>query len=539
MKVIIWARVSSREQRDGYSIDAQLRACRERAQKNDWTVVREFVVAESAKRGAERVAFNEMFKWVKANARKEGLKAILSHKLDRVCRNMRDAVRLQELEDACGVQLAFVENQFGPGAAGALSFNVMAAVAQYYSDNLRAEVLKGMDEKVRQGWPTGHAPYGYVNVADKDEPVQPHPVDSKTLAKLFELFASGQYTFESLAEKMAAEGHIYRPSTPRFNRSSLSHIFANRFYAGELVRNGQVHQGRYKLVIDRQTFDVCQDLLKGRSRRTGNPEIMLSGGVVRCGICGYAITGENIRRRLLSGDCNVHVYYKCGNNQKAEDHPPVRWREPDVERLIVAELDSIRIPETRMQTWLRNSIETRFADLTTAEGERRVRLGRRRTELAGMQSRLLDAFLRGTVDEAAFSAKSAEIKAQIAEVERQLDGAGAVTEETGRLALAVYDFSQNLVDIWRRSKFASRRRILDCVSSNLALTDTSLVLAKRSPFDWLAERPFLKDGRGEGIRTPDLLVPTRVPEALPALLSARCPQRANGRTRQEPGRRCR
>lgn len=67
MKVVIWARVSSREQREGYSIDAQLRACRERALKNGWTVVREFVVAESAKRGAERVAFNEMFKWVKAN----------------------------------------------------------------------------------------------------------------------------------------------------------------------------------------------------------------------------------------------------------------------------------------------------------------------------------------------------------------------------------------------------------------------------------------------------------------------------------------
>ena len=499
MKVVIWARVSSREQREGYSIDAQLRACRERAQKNDWTVVREFVVAESAKRGAERVAFNEMFKWVRANAKREGLKAILSHKLDRVCRNMPDAVRLQELEDACGVQLAFVENQFGPGAAGALSFNVMAAVAQYYSDNLRSEVLKGMDEKVRQGWPTGHAPYGYVNVADKDEPVQPHPVDSKTLARLFELFASGQHTFESLAETMAAEGRIYRPSTPRFNRSSLSHIFANRFYAGELERNGQVYPGRYKLVIDRRTFDICQDLLKGRSRRTGNPEIMLSGGVVRCGVCGYAITGENIRRKLLSGDCNVHVYYKCGNNQKPDDHPLVRWREPDVERLIVAELDSIRIPETRMQTWLRNFIEETFADLTTVETERHARLGKRRTELASMQERLLDAFLRGAVDEAAFSAKTADLKAQVAEVERQLDGAGKVTEENGRLALSVFDFSQNLVDIWRRSNFASRRTILDCVSSNLVLTDASLVLAKRSPFDWLAERPFLKDGRGGGI----------------------------------------
>ena len=60
MNVVIWARVSSREQREGYSIDAQLRATRDRAEKNGWTVVREFSVAESAKRGAERHAFNEI-----------------------------------------------------------------------------------------------------------------------------------------------------------------------------------------------------------------------------------------------------------------------------------------------------------------------------------------------------------------------------------------------------------------------------------------------------------------------------------------------
>jgi len=105
---------------------------------------------------AERLAFNEMYRWVRENAKRQGINLILSHKLDRVCRNIRDAVRFQELEDTCGVKLAFVDNQFGPGAAGALSFNVMAAVAQYYSDNLRTEVLKGIDEKVRQGWrPSG------------------------------------------------------------------------------------------------------------------------------------------------------------------------------------------------------------------------------------------------------------------------------------------------------------------------------------------------------------------------------------------------
>ncbi|HOD84857.1 MAG TPA: recombinase family protein, partial [Phycisphaerae bacterium] len=241
---VIWARVSSREQREGYSIDAQLRVNRERARKEGWGIVREFVVAESAKRGAERVAFNEMLKWVRANARKLKIDFILAHKLDRACRNMRDAVRLQEMEDQCGVKLAFVENQFGPGAAGALSFNVMAAVAQYYSDNLRTEVLKGIEEKVRQGWAPGLAAYGYRNVKDdRDEPIQIHPVNGPTVQRLFELYATGLYTFKAMADVLQREGFIYQPGCPRFHRCAMSYILNNRIYVGMVTFRGQTYIG--------------------------------------------------------------------------------------------------------------------------------------------------------------------------------------------------------------------------------------------------------------------------------------------------------
>jgi len=97
MNVVIWARVSSREQAEGYSLDAQIRINRDKAAREGWTVIREFVIAESARRGAERIAFNEMYQWVKKNAKRLQIEAVLAHKLDRICRNMRDAVRMQEL----------------------------------------------------------------------------------------------------------------------------------------------------------------------------------------------------------------------------------------------------------------------------------------------------------------------------------------------------------------------------------------------------------------------------------------------------------
>ena len=507
MNVVAWARVSSREQREGYSIDAQLRAMRDKAAKAGWTIAREFAVAESAKRGADRIVFNQMFNWVKSNAKREKINAIFAHKLDRVCRNMRDAVRLQELEDTCGVKLTFVENQFAPGAAGALSFNVMAAVAQYYSDNLRTEVIKGMDEKVRQGWPTGLAPYGYMNVDDRNEPVVPHPVKSKTVVRIFELYASGRFTFKRLADQLAAEGHTYQPSQPRFHRTALSYILNNRFYIGELKRNGQVFEGRYRLLIDRKLFDACQGIVNGRNRRTGNPDIAFSGGILRCACCEFAMTGELIRRRLNDGGCNHHVYYRCGNNHPDNGHPKVRWREADIEAAITREFESFRMPNKMTADWFRDAVATAFDDVGSTTAMRRKMLTKRRTELTNMQERLLNGYLGGTIDEPTFQLKSADLKSQIEDVQRQLDEADRFDPAFGQTALAVFDFSQNLPEIWRGSNSQRKRELLEVVSLNRKVSDASLVLIKRRPFDFLVERPFLKKSRGDRIRTCGLFDP--------------------------------
>lgn len=500
MNVVVWCRVSSREQREGYSIDAQLRATREKAQREGWVIVRQFEVAESARRGAERVAFNEMLKWIRSNARRDKIQAILSHKLDRVCRNIRDAVRLQELEDSCGVQLAFVENEFGPGAAGALSFNVMASVAQYYSDNLRTEVLKGMDEKVRQGWPTGLAPYGYRNVqGDREEPVQPHPENSRTVVRIFELFGRGDLTFKQLADALQQEGHIYRPSQTRFTRTALSYILNNRFYVGELSRNNQTFEGRYQRLISRELFEECQDHLHGRNRRFGKPQHPLAGGLFRCAHCGFAMTGERIRRKLKGGGVNEHLYYRCGNNEPDQNHPRVRWRAEDIDAAIVAELTTFRIEPEEVRHLLRRTLAAAFDDITANKRRQAAAHTKRKSELTTMQDRLLNAFLIGSIDEDIYNAKCNELRGEIAKVNDASERLGPLDARTVDLALGVFDWCQNAEEHWRRSNSTTQRQILDSVSLNRTISDVSLCLTKRKPFDLLIKGPKSEESRGDRI----------------------------------------
>ncbi|MCY2932480.1 MAG: recombinase family protein [Planctomycetota bacterium] len=499
MNVVIWARVSSREQREGYSIDAQLRAMRDRAQREDWKVLREFAVAESAKRGAERIAFNEMMDWVRRNAKKEKIGGILSHKLDRVCRNIRDAVRLQELDDTIGVKLLFVDNEFGPGAAGALSFNVMAAVAQYYSDNLRSEVLKGKNEKILQGWLPCGAPYGYMNCDDHDEPIKPDPEQSKVVIRIFELYAKGTWTFNMIADRIFQEGLVYRPSMPKLSRTAISYIVNNRFYLGEINWHRQTFPGKHRPLITHRLFQACQEALAGKNRRTRDTITSpLAGGLFRCSHCGHGITAELIRRRLRRGGVREHLYYRCANNNPGADHPKVRWRAEDIEGAVYKDLAAMKLnPEEA--AWFRQTLAQAFSDVAQTQERRRQALLKRRGELTGAKDRLLSAFLNGAVEEVTFQTKNLELKAQLGEVEEALHRCNDVDIAGGDKSLALFDWSQQAAEVWEGSNADQKREILVGISLNRMLSDATICVQKRKPFDLLIERPSVTANRGDWI----------------------------------------
>ena len=86
---------------------------------------------------------------------------------------------------------------------------------------------------------------------------------------------------------------------------------------------------------------------------------------------------------------------------------------------------------------------------------------------------------------------------------------GETRDDRVTKALEAFDFSQRVADIWRGSNKTVRREILDADCLNRMLSDVSLVATKRKPFDVLAERPLLKQSRGERIRTSDLLTPSQ------------------------------
>jgi site-specific DNA recombinase len=94
-QAVIYALVSSKEQeKEGFSIPAQLRLLKEYAVAQGFTVVQKYVDVETAKQTG-RAAFGEMVAYLKVHP---SVRVMLVEKTDRLYRNLKDWVTVDELD---------------------------------------------------------------------------------------------------------------------------------------------------------------------------------------------------------------------------------------------------------------------------------------------------------------------------------------------------------------------------------------------------------------------------------------------------------
>ena len=93
-KAVIFARVSTKEQaEEGYSLSAQVRLLKDYSTKKGLNVVKVFSVPESASGKQERKLFNELLAYLNSHP---DTKNVICEKVDRITRNFKDAVALDE-----------------------------------------------------------------------------------------------------------------------------------------------------------------------------------------------------------------------------------------------------------------------------------------------------------------------------------------------------------------------------------------------------------------------------------------------------------
>ena len=488
-KAVTYVRVSSKEQAEqGYSPDAQKRLLWDFARRNGFDVVQEFEEAETAKQAGRR-AFDAMLGYV----REHGIKNILVEKTDRLQRNFKDFVEVDELMKTHDVTVHHVKegtsiskdsNSFEKFMHG---INVLSA--KRFIDNLSEETKKGMVEKVEQGEYPSKALLGYKNVRD---PLTTHNViavdeaNAPLMREMFRLYATGEYSLLALIEKLEGMGLTQNlPAGRRLNKTTVSKLLHQPFYIGNFAWGKKVHKGKHPAIIDFDTWQKAQEVLAGKNINKAKKHDCIPfafKGLLTCGECGRSVTAELKKGR--------YVYYRCTKYERHCSQRPVK------EETIGVELEhlfqTLKLSENGLQfvlAGLKQSLEVKRASHDT-EFETMVR---EQSTLKNRLDRLYEDRLDGKVTDAFYDQKAKEYTARLETLERSI-------AQHNRADVDYYDFGVKILELAEKADFLykaanpeEKQEFLHFLLSNSTLKDGKPEFALKMPFSAIAKRSPLEE----------------------------------------------
>ena len=485
-----YARVSSKEQeREGYSIPIQLKRVREYAEHHGFTIVAEYVDVETAKEPGR----HEFSKMVEAARHDTTVGAIICEKVDRLCRNLRDYLTIDELP----AKTLFWQQDFPDNAAGKLSFGMMVLLAKHYIDNLSDEVKKGMAEKVQEGGFPHQAPLGYRNVREGDRQViVPDPIKGPMVRRAYELYATRAYSLKTLRKKLRDEGLATTKQAKLISLSQLQWLLKNPFYYGDFRWKGRMWAGSHPPLVSRELWDAVQAAFSAHEKPVYQKHDFAYKGLLTCGSCGRHLTAELKKKR--------YVYYHCAGEEACRK---TYIREEQLDEQVRGLLASIAIPED-IKAWLLQGIaksreEQRAYHQTVVE---EIRTEIKEQEL--LMDRLYDDRLHRLIAEDFFRQRFDALEEKRRELTRDLarhqHAEGAYMEVGSKLIELIAQAPQ----IFERADPEQRRELVGLLTSNRMLKGRTLEFELRKPFDALVTAANSENGWGDRIRT---LLPAGTP----------------------------
>ena len=334
------------------SLDAQREACEAyiKSQAHEgWKLVPDRF-DDGAFSGASliRPALQSLLEEVRARK----IDIIVVYKVDRLTRSLADFAKLVELFDEHDVSFVSVTQSFNTTSSmGRLTLNVLLSFAQFEREVIGERVRDKIAASKRRGiWVGGPVPLGYRSVDKKLEVV---PKDATLVRKIFaDYLRLG--SISELAASLEREGLKPRPrilsngrtlEADRFMVGPLAHLLKNRFYIGEVVFQGEVHQGEHEAILDRDLFDAVQTRLaeasfQRRLSRTPSPA-MLTGLIFDDR--GNPMTPSHTNKKGVR--YRYYVSHPLLQGQKSAAGSIARVSAPDVEAIAIASLREKLLPQ--------------------------------------------------------------------------------------------------------------------------------------------------------------------------------------------------
>ena len=339
-----------------------------------------------------------------------------------------------------------------------------------------------MRQKVRRGEQSGVAITGYLN--DKvNHKIIPDPKRFPLVRKMFELYATGEYSMKDLRNKMTSLGLISRNGKV-FTISNIQMFLKNPFYYGAFVFNNELHQGNHKPAIAKKLFDKCQEVMARKAHKVKRGQIDYAfRSLLKCGECGCSITSETHKG---------HNYYRCTKNK--ENCSQKYIREEILAEQISNLIQKVSLPSTltrKMITKLDKEKEENVqAEMTFAQN-----LKSQIAELDEKLDKLLDNQLDSVISTEEYAAKKQKILNQKIEISEKLKD----FERKGNRWLELcrnFILTANQAQIAAlQGNFSEKKNFLKKIGSNPLLREREVFVEYKNP--WKLLENSSAEARGE------------------------------------------
>ena len=352
---VIYARYSSDSQTE-QSIEGQVRVCKQFAEKNDLLVVDQYIDRATTGTNDNRAAFQQMLR----DSKKAQWGTVIVYKLDRFARNKYESVvNRKKLKDN-GVELVSAMENIPDTPEGKLFLAVIEGFNEYFSEDLKQKVNRGLRESWLKGNATGgHPPYGYI-IKDKKYVID--EAEAEVVREIFMKYAQG-YKAVAIAEDLKAR-NVRRKCGKHINHKYVYVILHDKRYIGEVTHQGTTYYNIFPPIIAKEVWNQVDAINRENkispSRKKEIFDYILSGKLI-CGNCKHRMSGESGTSR--NGE--IHYYYVCLSKRRGKTNC-------DCKAVKKQELEDYVIYAT-VSMLQRNSIITKIAEAIVKVHEKMMR----------------------------------------------------------------------------------------------------------------------------------------------------------------------
>jgi len=320
--VVLYCRYSSTKQSEGFSISAQLSACREYCQKNNLIILKEYVDEAISGRSCDRPQFNLMLE----DSKSKEFTQIIVHKFDRFSRDRTDSVVIKSQLKKNNVDVISVSEPIdNSNAYGVVMESLYESLSHAYSQNLARESLKGMIEAVKAGFHVvGKPPFGYqLKKVKYKNKMRSKLIINEEEGKIVKLIYC-KYLNENLGIKCITKflnenGYRTRSGT-FFSSSGVCKILKSKTLTGTIDYNKSEKFGyphiqipkNHAPLISEDEYQKVQNIMKQRyTTKVKLKSDFILSGILKCS-CGSSMSGIS----GTSKNGQKHHYYSCINKIK-------------------------------------------------------------------------------------------------------------------------------------------------------------------------------------------------------------------------------